>query len=118
MLLDAVFALACAIRRGLTPGRVWGVADRGGRGRQAQTRGRASASTVRRWMRERGYRRQPHRRQRDTAGAEQARLRFEQCEVPATTLPSRSVVSGRNDLMEDGPITRARERKVRRPRKS
>lgn len=46
-----------------------------------------SASTVRRWMREHGYRRQPHRRQHNTAGAEQARLRFEQREVRSYEAP-------------------------------
>jgi putative transposase len=40
-----------------------------------------SSSTVRRWMREHGLRRQPHRRQRDTEAAEQARRRFEEREV-------------------------------------
>jgi transposase InsO family protein len=40
-----------------------------------------SASTVRRWMREHGLRRQPKRRQRDTDAARQARPRFEHCEV-------------------------------------
>jgi putative transposase len=40
-----------------------------------------SASTVRRWMREHGLRRQPKRRQRDTDAARQARARFEHCEV-------------------------------------
>jgi putative transposase len=40
-----------------------------------------SASTVRRWLREHGLRRQPRRRRRDTEAAEQARQRFEQREV-------------------------------------